>query len=426
MAAPVSEPTSPLHIAEYRRFWLVRFTSEVAEAGMVVILGYQLYDIARQDYHLSVTQAAFQLGLMGLAQFLPLFLLTPVAGLVADRYDRRLVAIAALTVDLAVALALGFATARHDLALPLLFALAAGHGVARAFGNPAITTIAPNILPAALLPRGVALNTMAMLAGNISGPALAGMLYALARPAPYWVSSGLLVLAMAGLLMLRPIPAAAGSRARHPLRQIAEGFAFVRRSRFLVGCITLDLFAVLLGGATAMLPVYARDILHVGPRGLGEMRAAPAVGAACVALILALRPLSRNVGVKMLVGVVIYGAATVTFGLSTSFALSLGALVVIGASDMVSVFIRNALVQLYTPNDKRGRVSAISGVAISASNELGEMESGFVASLIGPVGAVVLGGVAAIVVTALWTVWFPQIRRARQFAAQYTTTESSA
>ena len=420
----MTAPTSPFQIAQYRRFWLARFTSEVAEAGAVVILGYQLYDIARRDYHLSIAGAAFQLGLLGLAQFLPLFVLTPVAGLVADRYDRRSVAAAALSVDLAVTLALASATVGHWVTLPLLFALAAGHGAARAFANPAVSAIGPNIVPAAILPRAIALNSIAMLSGNIAGPAIAGLLYAASRPAPYWLSSLLLAIALVAILSLTPLPSSAESRRANPLRQIADGFAFVRGSPFLLGCITLDLFAVLLGGATALLPAYARDILHVGPQGLGEMRSAPALGAAIVVLVLAMRPLRHDVGAKMLIAVAVYGGATTVFGLSTHFALSLGALVVLGGSDMVSVFIRNSLVQLYTPNDKRGRVSAISGVAISASNELGEMESGFAASLLGPVGAVVLGGLGAIVITGVWALWFPQIRRARSFAARYTATES--
>jgi MFS family permease len=211
----------------------------------------------------------------------------------------------------------------------------------------------------------------------------------------------------------------------HPLRQMAEGVAFAWKDRFLLGCITLDLFAVLLGGATALLPVYARDILAVGPEGLGQMRAAPAVGAAVVALWLSFRPMAHNVGVKMLWAVVVFGAATLAFGLSRNFMLSLGMLAVLGAADMVSVFIRNTLVQLNTPDAMRGRVSSVSGLAISASNELGEMQSGVAAAMLGATGAVVFGGVGAIIITAIWAVIFPELRRAKTFAPQDRQAEQS-
>ena len=204
-----------------------------------------------------------------------------------------------------------------------------------------------------------------------------------------------------------------------PWQQIVDGFRFVRRERFLLGCITLDLFAVLLGGATAMLPVFARDILHVGPEGLGLMRGATALGAAVVAAWLAWRPLENDVGVKMLWAVAAFGAATVAFALSRNFALSLALLAFLGAADMVSVFIRSSLVQLYTPDQMRGRVSAISGLAISASNELGEMRAGAFAAIMGATAAVAVGGVGAVVITAMWAAIFPELRRARTFAVQY-------
>ena len=204
---------------------------------------------------------------------------------------------------------------------------------------------------------------------------------------------------------------------------MADGAKFVWRERFLLGCVSLDLFAVLLGGATAMLPAFAYDVLHVGDEGLGLLRAAPALGAVVVALWLGFRPIARNVGVKMLWAVAVYGLATMLFGLSTSFPFSLGMLALLGAADAISVFIRNSLVQLNTPDDKRGRVSSISGLAISASNELGEMQSGLAAALLGPVGAVALGGAGAIVVTAIWSGLFPELKRAKTFAPQYRQKE---
>jgi hypothetical protein len=221
------------------------------------------------------------------------------------------------------------------------------------------------------------------------------------------------------IISIRPVRARHDGPRVHPVKQMIEGFRFVRRERFLLGCITLDLFAVLLGGATAMLPVYARDILAVGPEGLGIMRGAPAVGASLVAALLSWRPLERNVGVKMLWAVVAFGGATIVFAVSRNFVLSLVALACLGAADMISVFVRNSLVQLNTPDNKRGRVSSISGLAISASNELGELESGLVAGLIGATGAVVFGGVGAIVITGIWAWIFPELRRARTFAPTF-------
>ncbi|MDE8650687.1 MFS transporter [Novosphingobium album (ex Liu et al. 2023)] len=421
----MTEPTSPLRIADYRKFWLARFTSVIATTGMVVIIGYQLYDVARDEYGMSIAQASLQLGLLGLAQFLPLMLLTPVAGVVADRFDRRTVAGLAMCLDLLIALGLGTATALQFRSLPLLFGFAALHGTVRVFVNPAMSAIAPNIVPSSLIPRAVALNSIAWQAGSVAGPAAFGFLFASHPAIPYWTAAALMVIAAFSVFAIRSLrPPPMDARRPHPVRQIVDGFHFIWNERFLLGCVTLDLFAVLLGGATALMPVFARDILQVGPEGLGQMRAAPAVGAALVALVLSFRPLERNVGVKMLLAVAAYGAMTLAFGVSRSFPLSLGFLALLGAADMVSVFIRSSLIQLNTPDDMRGRVSAISGLAVSASNELGEMQSGLAAALLGATGAVVFGGVGAIIITGLWAYLFPEIRHARTFAPQYRQRES--
>jgi MFS family permease len=418
---PADEPRSPLDIPDYRRFWLARFLSVFATTGMVVVLGYQLYDVARSQYGMSIGAAAFQLGLLGLAQFLPVLLLTPVAGLVADRFDRRLVAGFANAVDMIVAVVLMAATLIGHLTLPLLFALGALHGIARVFIGPAMASIAPNIVPVRLMPRAVAINSMAWQTGSVGGPAIAGLLFAQVPALPYAISALLLGTATLLVLRIRPLPPPDENKRAHPLSQIVGGLTFVWHDRFLFGCVTLDLFAVLLGGATALLPVYARDILMidghpVGPNGLGLMRAAPGVGAVIVALLLARRPIASGVGAKMLIAVAVYGAATIGFGLSRDYQFSLAMLAALGAADMVSVFIRNTLVQLYTPDAVRGRVSAISGLAISASNELGEMQSGVAAALLGATGAVVFGGVGAIIITAAWAIWFPELRLVRTFA----------
>lgn len=425
MRLSVTEPTSPLQIADYRKIWFARFCSSFATTGMVVIIGYQLYDVARSDYGMSIAAASFQLGLLGLIQFIPLALLTPVAGVAADRFDRRKVAAFAAGLDLCVALALALATRADAVTLPLIYLLAALHGSARVFVGPAVASIVPNIVPAALMPRAIAMSSMAWQTAAIGGPAAAGLMFALSRQSPYWGAAALLLLSAAAVLGIRPLPPAPSAREVHPFRQVAEGFRYVWTERFLLGCVTLDLFAVLLGGATALLPVFARDILHVGSEGLGIMRASPAIGAVLVAAWLSWRPLAHNVGVKMLWAVAAYGAATIAFGLSRDFFASLGFLALLGAADMVSVFIRNALVQLSTPDQVRGRVSSISGLAISASNELGEMQSGVAAALLGATGAVVFGGVGAIVVTVIWAVAFPELRRAKTFAPQYRTLDEA-
>jgi len=277
-------------------------------------------------------------------------------------------------------------------------------------------------VPPRLLPRAVAMSSIAFTSGQVSGPAVGGLLFAANASLPYFVSAGLLACSALLILSVRPIRAQHRSDL-HPVRQMVEGLRFTWRDRFLLGCISLDLFAVILAGATALLPVFARDILHVGAEGLGFMRAAPAAGAGMVALLLSLRPLERNVGAKMLWAVAVFGAVTIGFGLSRNFLLSLGLLSLLGAADMVSVFVRSTLVQLNTPDEMRGRVSSISGLAISASNELGEMQSGIAAALLGATGAVVFGGAGAIFVTVIWAWIFPELRLARTFAPQYRTLD---
>jgi MFS family permease len=414
-SATQTSVSSPLAIPDFRLYWLARFCAVLATMGMVVILGYQVYDVARADYGMSIKEAAFQIGLVGLFQFVPLALLTPVAGWVADRFERRTVARIANAVDMSVALALGWFTASDALTLPLLFAMAALHGVARVFVAPAMSSIAPNIVPPALLPKAIAMSSIAWQSASVAGPALGGFLYAASPAAPYWAAAALMTIAMLALTPIRRVVPPPMDAAAKPLKQMADGLSYVRGHRFLLGAITLDLFAVLLGGATAMLPVYARDILHVGTPGLGLLRAAPALGAAIVALWFAVVPLKQNVGVKMLLAVAAFGLMTVIFGLSKSMPLSLAALALLGAADMLSVYVRSSLVQLHTPDTMRGRVSATSGLAISASNELGEMQSGLAAAFLGPVGAVVSGGVAAVAVAAIWAYLFPELRRARTF-----------
>jgi MFS family permease len=406
-------PRTPFSIANFRYYWAGRLAAMMAQSAMLLIISWQVYNLARLS--MSPSQAAAQLGLVGLIQFLPLFLLTPVTGWVADRVDRRHIARAMLALQVLVAVGLAWFTLREAISLPILFFASALIGVARAFTGPALGALAPNLVPKEILPNAIALSSISWQAGMIVGPAVGGYLYAWQPAAAYWGSAGLFLLALLCLLLIGPVPRPAIDRTRHPVRQMIDGLSYVRTNRLVLGAITLDLFAVFLAGATALLPIYARDILQVGSEGLGKLSAAPAVGAALTALYFSFRPLKKNVGAKMLWAVAVFGVATLVFGLSRSFPLSLAALFVVGAADMFSVFVRSSLIQLHTPDEMRGRVGAVSQLTISASNELGDAQSGFLAAITGPIAAAVIGGTGAIVVTIFYALKFPELRRARTF-----------
>ena len=402
----------PLRIAAFRAFWVARLSTTIAQMAMVIVIGWQVYDIARAT--MSIREAAFQLGLIGLVQFVPLFVLTPISGWAADRLDRRYIARAVILLEMLCALILFGSTWGGVISLPILFGVAALLGVARAFAGPALGAMAPNLVPREILPNAIALSSTAWQTGAIAGPALGGILYDVTPHLPYALSAALFGVSALCLFTIPPLkraPLKPGS----PWQQMIDGLSYVRRNRLVLGAITLDLFAVLLGGVTAMLPLYARDILQVGADGLGPLRAAPAAGATLTAIIFSIRPLKTDVGVKMLTAVVVFGAATAIFGISRNYLLSIAMLALLGAADMFSVYIRQSLIQLHTPDEMRGRVAAASTLAISASNELGETRSGFTAALLGPVAATVAGGIAAIAVTLAWAMIFPELRRARTF-----------
>jgi MFS family permease len=411
----VANIPAPFLIANFRWLWFGRFLLTNASMMMVIVIGWQVYDLARAT--MAPRDAAFLLGMVGLVQFVPLFGLTLIVGVVADRVDRRHIARAAVSLQLACAATLGWLALDDAITVPLLFIIAFVFGVGRAFAGPSLSALAPTLVPREILPGAIALNSISFQAGAISGPPLGAWLYASSAATAYLTAvalfAGAIVLLFAITAVPRPAPATVS-----PWRSLVEGLGYVRHNRIVLGAISLDLFAVLLGGATAMLPVYARDVLHVGVEGLGPLRAAPAVGAAVTAVVLAFRPLTRNVGPMMFACVGLFGLATIVFGLSTNFRLSLAALVVLGAADMISMYVRGSLVQLHTPDDKRGRVSSVSMLFISASNELGEFESGVTAAWFGPVESVVVGGIGAIVVTGLWAWQFPELRRADRFEAQ--------
>jgi MFS family permease len=403
---------APLLIADYRAFWVSRFLATIGGMMLVIVIGWQVYDIARQT--MSQRDAAFLLGMVGLVQFLPLFGLTLIVGVVADRMDRRYIARGAIALELGCAAALAWLSLRHQVTIPALFIVAALLGVGRAFAGPSLSALAPNLVPRAILPSAIALNSISWQSGAVLGPPLGAYLYAANPASPYLTAAAMFGGALLALFLIGPVPRPEPAKVT-PWRSLVEGLGYVRQNRIILGAISLDLFAVLLGGATAMLPVYARDVLHVGVEGLGPLRAAPALGAAITALALAIRPLRRKVGPIMFVCVALFGAATIVFGLSTNLRVSLIALTVLGAADMISVYIRSSLIQLHTPDDMRGRVSSVSMLFVSASNELGEFESGIAAAWLGPVESVVAGGIGAIIVTALWAWGFPELRTADRF-----------
>jgi len=408
-----------MQIGAFRAFLVVRLFTILAMTGMALIIAWQAYNIARET--MSPAAAAAQLGFIGLIQFSALFVLTPLAGFAADNYPRTRIAMVTLSALCGCAVVLALSSYEGWISLPLIFAIAAVLGTCRAFQGPALGSLAPNIVSKALLPRAIAFSSMFWQAGTIVGPALAGYAYAIKPHYSYMFSAALILIAILALLLVGRVPQAAPQKDRHPIRQVIDGLSYVRTNRLVFGAITLDLFAVLLAGTTALLPVYARDILHVGSRGLGHLAAAPGIGAAVTALWFSFRPLRHNVGPKMMASVAVFGLATIAFGITAflpqqiAILVGLGAMVTWGSADMFSVFVRQSLIQLHTPDAMRGRVSSVSMLTVSASNELGEAESGFLAALIGPVAAVILGGAGAIVVTLAWLKLFPELRLAKTF-----------
>lgn len=405
---------SPLRIANFRAYWFSRLSMTLAQYAMMLIIGWQTYNIAR-DGGMGVGAASGQLALIGLLQFVPLFLLTPFSGWAADHFDRRNIARLTVLAQLGCAATLAWLTTSDNLTLPTLFSVAVVLGIVRAFNGPALSALAPNLVPKTILPNAIALSSIAWQVGMIVGPAIGGYTYAIFPALPYFVALGLFACSLIALSFIGRVPQPPREANRRPIHQMVEGLRYVVRNKMVLGAITLDLFAVFLAGATALFPVYARDILEVGETGLAQLAMAPAVGAALTALWFSFRPLKTNVGPKMLLAVAVFGLATIIFGLSQSMPLSLAMLFIVGAADMFSVYIRQSLIQLHTPDDKRGRVSSVSLLTISASNEFGDFFSGSLAFLLGPVLAVVGGGVGAIVTVALWAKIFPVLRTTRTF-----------
>lgn len=375
---------------------------------------WQVYDSAR-EHGQSVAEAAFVLGLVGLAQFVPLLLLSLFGGQAADRYNRRLILVFCLTAKAAIALGLTFAAqAGPSIVIPAIFAAAIGAGATNAFLPPAASALLPMLLPRVELPQGIAWSSLAFQSALIVGPAIGGLLYGVGAHVPYLVSFALLVIGGV-LLFLLKTPDQEPVKDARTVSMIVDGLRYVWSNKIVLGAISLDLIVVLLAGAVALLPVFARDILHAGPSEMGVLRSAMGAGAAAVALGLAVNPLRRNVGLWMFGSTIAFGVATIVFAQSQWMWLTATALAIAGGVDMISVYVRSSLIQLATPDAMRGRVSAVSFVFISASNELGDFEAGLMARIFGPVLAVTIGGVAAVAASAWWMKLFPALAKADGF-----------
>ena len=383
------------------RLWFARLAATAGNQMAMVAVGWQMYDL---------TGSAWDLGLVGLLQFVPAVLLALPAGHIIDRCHRARVVAACMAVQVLVVATLWAGVAGGWAARELLLGISIVLGAVRAFQMPAQQALTPSLVPPPLLPRALAFSSAGMQAAIIAGPALGGFIYAAGAGAVYAVCAGLFALAGAMCLAIR-YEHAPPPRAPVNWSTLLAGVRFIWQRKTVLGAISLDLFAVLLGGATALLPMFAKDVLHTGPLGLGLLRGAPAVGALATSIVLTRWPVRRRTGFTLLGAVAVYGASQLAFGLSTLFSFSLAALAVSGAADMVSVVIRQTLVQLETPDEMRGRVSAVNSVFIGASNQLGEFESGATAAAFGPVGSVVLGGLGTLVVAGLWLRLFPTLAR---------------
>ena len=385
-------------------YWIASMSAGFAAQIMSVSVGWQVYDITRNP---------LDLGLVGLSQFVPPLVLVLVTGLVADKFNRRAIMGLCLALEALCALALLAFTLSAPTSVWPVFVILVFLGIARAFFNPASDALSPNLVPREAIAHAISLNSMGWQAANICGPVAGGLLYGISGATAYGaalalVASAILLVAAIGLVPQK-------SHAEETsLSTLLAGFAFIRKERIVLGAISLDLFAVLLGGAVALMPVFARDILETGPWGLGLLRAAPGIGAIAMAAWLSRYPVKDRAGIVLFLWVAAFGFFTLVFGLSTWVPLSIAALVLMGAADMVSVYIRETLLQLWTPDNVRGRVNAVNRVFIGASNELGEFRAGVVAYWIGAVSAVVMGGAGTMAIAAIWARIFPELRTARR------------
>jgi MFS family permease len=403
---PTDTPAPSTQAFSYRGFrfyWLTTLLTSFAVQIMSVSIAWTIYD---------VTGNAFLLGLVGLSLFAPALVLLLVTGLTADRFNRRAIMATCLSVEFLCAIGFLVFAGTHVHEVWPIFAILVVLGTARAFMNPAAQSLAPNLVPPEALANAITVNTTAWQSASIMGPAAGGLLYGIAPVVAFGTGAVLIVLAITCVLLI-PKPAVRASGQATSLETIFGGFRYIFSNRIVLGAISLDMFAVMMGGAVALLPIYAKDILHAGPQELGLLRAAPGVGAILMGIVLARFPVRDHAGRILFLFVGLFGVFTVVFGLSTMAWLSIGALALVGAADMVSVTIRETIMQLWTPEEVRGRVNAVNSVFIGASNELGEFRAGTVAAWLGPVPAVVIGGIGSVTIAILWSLGFPQLREQR-------------
>jgi len=414
-AAPADPSRLAFSYVGFRFFWLTTLLVSFAVQIMSVSIAWQIYD---------VTGNVFLLGLVGLSLFLPALLLILVTGLTADRFNRRMIMAICLSVELVCAVGfLLFVNAEAHEVWPI-FGILVVLGTARAFWGPAAQSLAPNLVPPHALSNAITVNASAWQFASIMGPAAGGLLYGLAPTVAFGTGAALLVAAFVCVLLI-PKPAQKTDGQATSLETIFGGFRYILSNKVVLGAISLDMFAVLMGGAVALLPVYTKDILHAGPQELGLLRAAPGIGAIVMALFLTRFPIRDHAGKLLFVFVGLFGLFTLVFGLSSTVWISIPALALVGASDMVSVTIRETIMQLWTPEEVRGRVNAVNSVFIGASNELGEFRAGTVAHFIGPVAAVAVGGVGAIAVAVIWSQIFPSLRQQRSLDRKMVADGSS-
>ncbi|QIO49856.1 MFS transporter [Rhizobium leguminosarum bv. trifolii] len=412
--SPTGDRFAAFRHSSYTRFFFARFLLSFSQQIVSVAVGWQMYD---------QTGSAIYLGLIGLVQFLPSLLLILVTGSVADRYNRRAIAALCSLVSSLCTLALLVMTLMGSFTPLPVFAVLLIFGIERAFMSPAVQSLAPNLVPEQALSNAIAWNSSSWQLAAITGPVLGGLLYGVSAPTAYTVAVIFSVLG-AALLYMIPKPVQKTTGETKSWAMILGGFSFIRAEKVVLGAISLDLFAVLLGGATALMPIFARDILTLGPWGLGLLRAAPGLGAIVMAIFLAAYPLRHRAGIYMFIGVALFGVGTIIFGISTNTEVSIAALALMGAADMVSVYVRESLIALWTPDQLRGRVNAVNMVFVGASNELGEFRAGTMAALFGAVPAVVIGGIGTIVVAAIWASSFPKLRGIDTLDAPSTSSES--
>lgn len=403
-ASPTDDRYAAFRHSAFARYWAARFLTTFATQIVSVAVGWQVYDLTRDP---------FDLGLVGIIQFAPSLALVLVTGTVADKFGRRLIMALAAFLEACCAVTLLYLSFRGLTGVTPVFVVLFLFGIARAFFGPASASLVANLVPPEHFANAVAWNSSAWQTATIVGPVAGGLLYGLSAEAAYGTATAFMI--AAGLLVLSiPQPDQRSAAQQTTLGEIFAGFRYIWGQKVVLGAISLDLFAVLLSGAVALLPVYARDVLELGPWGLGLLRAAPGMGAIVVAIWLTSHPIRDHAGIVMLAFVALFGAFTIVFGVSTIPWLSIVALAMIGATDMISVYVRETLIQLWTPDHVRGRVNAVNMVFVGASNELGEFRAGTMAAAIGTVPAVVFGGVGAIAVAGMWAWLFPALRKIRR------------